>query len=147
MNVPPVGTPIVCDMTDAPDTSEERLAEYRRLFGTVLTGKERTAAGVRFRLRAEEGVEAWVRDLAAREKACCAFFEFDVTADGEEVRWDVAVPDNELAHGILDELYAMPDTLVESVDVLRDRLAGQGLTVTSDPTGTIHHAAARVPPG
>lgn len=28
--------PIICDMTDTPDTAQERLAEYRRLFGSEL---------------------------------------------------------------------------------------------------------------
>jgi hypothetical protein len=57
-------TPIACDMTDAPDTAEERMAEYGRLFARSLTGRERTAGGIRFRFRAEDGVEAWVRDPA-----------------------------------------------------------------------------------
>ena len=65
----------------------ERLAEYRRLFAhAAFLGRERTAEGIRFRFRAEPGIEEWVRDLAAREKACCAFFAFDITAEGDEVR-------------------------------------------------------------
>src|SRR5215217_5034839 len=67
----PRTTPIACDMTDAPDTPEERIAEYDRLFSRTFVGRERTPAGIRFRLRADDGVEAWVRDLAAREQACC----------------------------------------------------------------------------
>src|SRR5690348_13208400 len=76
--------PIACDLSEAPDTGPQRMAEYQRLFTTAFVGRERTAGGIRFRLRADDGVEAWVRDLAAREKACCPFFDFDVTtADGE----------------------------------------------------------------
>ena len=49
--------PIVCDMTDAPDTAVERIAEYQLLFEQHLVGRERTAHGIRFRLRADDGSE------------------------------------------------------------------------------------------
>src|SRR6266508_5993008 len=96
-------TPIVCDMTSAPDTGPERMMEYQRLFTQALIGRERTADGIRFRLRAADGIEAWVRDLAAREKACCPFFDYSITTDGDEVRWDATVIDNDIARTILDE--------------------------------------------
>ncbi|MFG1946423.1 hypothetical protein [Nonomuraea sp. NPDC048826] len=118
---------IVCDMTTARDTPEERLAEYGRLFGRALTGRERTGEGIRFRLRAEDGLEEWVRDLAAREKACCAFFSFEVTATGDEVVWDAAVPDDEAARAILEEFYLLPETSVTDPDGLRRRLEDRGL--------------------
>ena len=80
MQIPPADAPIVCGVSAAPDSSAERMAEYRTLFATVLIGRERLAdETVRFRLRADDGVEAQVRDLAARERACCAFMSFDVT--------------------------------------------------------------------
>lgn len=100
--------PIACDMTNAPDTGPERMAEYRRLFAETFVGRERTSAGIRFRLRAGQGIEDWVRDLAAREKACCPFFDFNVTTDGDEVRWEVSVVDDDLARAVLDEFYALP---------------------------------------
>jgi hypothetical protein len=139
MDIPVASTPIVCDMTDAPDTGEERLAEYQRLFSQALIGRERTPEGIRFRFRAEQGVEAWVRDLAARDKACCAFFAYTVTHDGDEVLWDATVTDNDLARSILDEFYALPDTVVTGVDELRERFAQQGVEFSSDPIGTVHH--------
>ncbi len=111
---------IVCDMSNAPDTEEERLAEYRRLFAEALAGRERVGAGIRFRFHAEAGVEEWVRDLAAREKACCAFFDFTVTTEGAEVWWDGTVPEE--ARPILDEFYALPDTLTEHPDLTPDAI-------------------------
>jgi hypothetical protein len=87
------------------------MAEYRRLFGEHLTGRRRTAAGIRFRFRAGPGVEGWVRDLARREKACCAFFDFSVTTDGQEVCWDASVADNEAARQALADFYRLPDFL------------------------------------
>ena len=136
MDIPPPDTPVVCDLTDAPDTGPERLAEYRHLFAAALLGRERTPGGVRFRFRADPGIEAWVRDLAAREKACCAFFAFAVTRVDGEVVWDAAVSDNEAARQILEEFYALPDTGGD-LDACHDRLADRGLRFSPDPTGTI----------
>lgn len=118
--------PIVCDMTTARDTPEERLAEYRRLFGEALTGRERTAGGIRFRFRAGDGIEEWVRDLAAREKACCAFFVFEVTASGDEVIWDAAAPDD--AGPILEEFFLLPEAAGSPAELLR-RMEERGLRI------------------
>jgi hypothetical protein len=121
--------PIVCDMTDAPDTASERLAEYERLFTTALAGRERIGEGIRFRFRADDGLEDWVRDLAAREKACCAFFTFDITVQGDQVWLDAWVVDDDVARQILDEYYRLPESLAEGADVLFERFSGQGLQV------------------
>jgi hypothetical protein len=102
--------PIVCDMTNAPDTPAERIAEYGRLFRVALVGRERTGDGIRFLFRAEDGVEEWIRDLARREQACCAFFAFAVSAHGGEVWWDATVVDDEVARQILEEFFRLPDT-------------------------------------
>lgn len=140
MRIPNASTPVVCDMTDAPDTELERLAEYRRLFThAAYLGRERTTDGIRFRFRVEPGLEAWLRDLAAREKACCAFFAFDITTVDDELYYDAAVSDNDQARAILEEYYALPETLVDSLDDLRDRLADRGVVFTSDTGGTVHH--------
>jgi len=136
VDIPPPDTPIACDLTDAPDTGPERLAEYRQLFAVALLGRERTRDGVRFRFRADPGIEPWVRDLAAREKACCAFFAFAVTRVDGEVVWDAAVSDSEAAREILEEFYALPDTDGD-LDAFHDRLADRGLRFSADPTGTI----------
>lgn len=139
MDIPAASTPIVCDMTTAPDTAQQRLDEYQRLFGQALISREKTGQGIRFRLRAEPDVEAWVRDLAAREKACCAFFAFDVTVEGDQVVWDCAVSDNDSARAILEEYYLLPDTASQSPAELSDRLAGKGLHFTADPTAPLRY--------
>jgi hypothetical protein len=102
--------PVVCDMSGAPDTAAERISEYGRLFETALVARERTATGIRFRFRADPGVEDWVRDLAARELACCAFFTFAISRVDDEVRWDASVPDDEVARRILDLFFLLPET-------------------------------------
>jgi hypothetical protein len=139
MEIPASSTPVMCDMTDAPDTEEERIAEYHRLFVQALIGKDRTTEGIRFRFRAEPGIESWVRDLAARDKACCAFLAYEITADDDEVRLDWAVPDNDAAQAALEEIYAFPDTDVTSMDGFRQRFANQGMDLSTGTTGTVHH--------
>jgi hypothetical protein len=132
MDIPAASTPIVCDMTTAPDTESDRIAEYRRLFSEALAGRERTSPEqIRYRFRTATGVEAWVRDLAAREKACCAFFAYEITVEGDEVFWDLAVPGNDMARAMLDEFYALPDNLAETFDDLRERFTQRGLTIIS----------------
>jgi hypothetical protein len=136
-------TPIVCDLTDAPDTAEERMAEYGRLFAQALAGRERTERGVRLRFRAGAGVEAWVRDLAAREKACCPFYDFGVLATGGEVWWDislvdgVAAADDGMARTMLDEFYHAPDNVAGGVAGMKERLADGGYAVTTNESGTV----------
>jgi hypothetical protein len=134
MTTPPI--PIVCDMTNAVDTTDERLDDYRRLFGHDLIGRERTNAGIQFRFGARDGLAAEIRDLAAREKACCAFFDFDIREYGDEITWDASVVDDPIARQILDEYYALPDTLNESTADLFDRFAQQGLEIVIDDNGT-----------
>jgi hypothetical protein len=101
--------PIVCDMTGARDTLAERMAEYGRLFDQALAGRERTAEGIRFRFRADDDTEAWIRDLADRERACCAFFIFAVERVGDEVWWDASVVDDDAAREVLDAFFRLAD--------------------------------------
>jgi hypothetical protein len=132
MAAPDPKAPIVCDMTGAQDTEAERLAEYAQLFAGGFIDRARTREGVLFRFRADEGIEAWVRDLAGREKACCAFFSFTISSDGAEVIWQASVPDNDITLAILDEFYALPDTAAAGVEALVHRLDRRGLEVIRD---------------
>jgi hypothetical protein len=134
--------PIVCDMTDAPDTAAERLAEYERLFLGALVGRERVGDGVRFRFQADPGIEDCVRDLAAREKACCAFFTFDIRTHGDEVWMDASVVDDDLARQILDEYYHLPDNLADGAANLFERFSQQGLQVMIRDQGVLRPATA-----
>jgi hypothetical protein len=131
--MPTPAIPIVCDMTTAPDTGPGRIAEYRRLFARALIGREKTVQGIRFRYRAEPGIEEWVRDLAAREKACCPFFDLTIARAGDEVLWDATViVDDDIARAMLAEFYALPDTIGQDVEALHDRWTGLGLRVIGD---------------
>ena len=125
--------PIVCDMSTAPDTGPQRLAEYDRLFSTHLLGRERRRDGIRFRLRADAGVEAWVRDLAAREKTCCAFLDSQVTVERGQVLWDITTIDDEIARAILDDYYELADSAGTDTDELHRRLSAKGLLFIGTP--------------
>lgn len=133
--------PIVCDMTTATDTTEDRLREYRDLFGHHLTSRERTAAGIRFHFARHDGLAERIRDLAAREKACCAFFNFDIVEHDDEITWDATVIDDPIARQILDEYYDLPVTMAESNEALFARFTQRGLNVVIDDGGTIRPAA------
>jgi hypothetical protein len=138
--------PIVCDMADAPDTTEERLAAYAQLFTDALVGRERTPGGAnRFRFRATPGIEDRVRALAAKEKACCAFFDFTITPHGDEVWWDATTVDDPIALQILDELYRLPDTIGHGVAALFDRFAAKGLRIITDDNGVMRPASPEEP--
>jgi hypothetical protein len=100
--------PIVCDMTSAPDTGAERLAEYARLFESAYLGRDRDQAGSRWLLRAGPGVEEWARDLAERENACCAFMTSTVTREGDLVIWHMTAIDDETANAVLDLFHDLP---------------------------------------
>jgi len=132
----PTTPPIVCDMTGAPDTTVERLDEYAQLFADALIDRERTPEGAnRFRFRANDGIEERVRTLAAKEKACCGFFDFTVTVHGDEIWWDATTVDDPMARQVLDEMYRLPDTVGEGVAALFERFDQQGLRVVTNDDG------------
>src|SRR4030095_8255723 len=97
-------------MSPAPDTGPQRLAEYDRLFSTYLLGRERRGDGIRFRLRADHGIEAWVRDLDAREKVCCAFLHSQSAVEADNFFGDTPARDDAIARAMLDEYSDLPDS-------------------------------------
>jgi hypothetical protein len=142
MTTPPV--PIVCDMTNALDASDERVAEYQMLFHSpAYLGRRRTPDGIRFCFREEPGLAAAIRDLAEREKACCAFFDFVVHEHGDTITWDSTVIDDPLAHQILDEYYQLPDTAPGGSAKVFERFTDQGLTVVIADDGSRRPATKR----
>ena len=137
--------PIVCDMSTAPDTGPQRLAEYDKLFSSHLLSRERRSDGIRFRLRADPGVEVWVRDLAAREKACCAFLDSQIAVEGDQVLWDITTIDDDIARAILDDYYDLPDTAGADPHELERRLTAKGLQFIGTPGSTttqVHRAGS-----
>jgi hypothetical protein len=95
---------VVCTLTD--DDARERVAEYARLFAAAYAGRERTTAGMRWWLRAEPGIAEWARDLAARERACCAFLTIAVTVAGDRVLWEMTA--EQAAQAVVDGFHDLP---------------------------------------
>jgi hypothetical protein len=127
--------PIACDMTNASDNAEQRLHEYARLFGKAFVGRQRTRSGVRWRLSADPGIEAWAGDLAARENTCCKFMVNAITVVGDEVHWDISTIDDPGARAVLDLFFELPDRAGDGVEELHRQLAA-GLPFVTRDEGT-----------
>jgi hypothetical protein len=89
---------VVPDSCSLPTAEQPlRVAEFTSLFAGAVESVERLdSRHLRIRLRGAPGLAATVRDLAARENACCDFFGFTVTATtaapAEAVTLEVEVP-------------------------------------------------------
>jgi hypothetical protein len=93
--------PIACTL-DATGR-DERGDEWRAFHQEVVVERDRVSPE-RLRLRLDPSLDDAVAravDLARREKACCAFFEFSLEILTEATWLEVAVPES--ATGILDE--------------------------------------------
>ncbi len=78
-----------------------------------------------------------VRDLAAREKACCAFFDSQIAVENGQVLWDITTIDDDIARAILDEYYDLPNSAGSDADELQRRLSSKGLQFTGTPGSTV----------
>jgi hypothetical protein len=107
------GTPIVCDMSAADDTPDERLREYGRLFERALLRRERRADAVVLSFRADPDTQRTVADLARREAACCPFLDYRVETVGDEVIWTITNPiagdERASVDVILDAFHDLPE--------------------------------------
>ncbi len=130
-------------MTGARDTPQERVAEWGRLFDQALAGRERTADAVIWRFAARPGVEEWVRDLAEREAACCAFLDFAVTMREGQVIYRITGEDEPMVQAALDEIRDLPDHVAEGFPELLDRLRESGFGVRTSEDGAATTARPR----
>lgn len=94
--------PIACTLT--PGARTERLAAIDALAADALVARERTADGLRVRLRATAETERRARDLIAAEAECCAFLTFSLDRAGDELVLSVAGPPE--AGPVLDRFFA-----------------------------------------
>jgi hypothetical protein len=70
-----------------------RVREFDELFAEALVGVDRVApTRLRLVLAGGAAVVARARDLAERERECCSFFTFSVTAHGHGATLEVGVP-------------------------------------------------------
>ena len=98
--------PEACTLPDA--ERPLRVAEFETLFAQAVAMERIGPRHLRLDLTGGPDVEPTVRDLTARETACCSFFTFTIAATGPGlVRLDIEVP---AAHvDVVDALQRMAD--------------------------------------
>ena len=114
--------PVACTLGRGEIRARER--ELRAAF-VALVGSVLTDHGFRWAFRDGPGVETKVRQIAAREAACCAFARFDVRRTEGQIVLEVTGPPE--ARGALEVLRELPSELAEGDDALARVLVGAGL--------------------
>jgi hypothetical protein len=95
--------PIACTLTEV--GAVDRVEEWRDFLTTAVSTVERQHLTGRALLHDGDDVLLRAVDLAEREKACCAFFDFGIVLD-DAGRWlTITVPED--AAPILAELLAL----------------------------------------
>jgi hypothetical protein len=126
--------PIACT-ADLRDEKAVRkgMEKYRAAF-THLMRTERLPNGFRWIFRAEEGLEARIRELAQLEHECCRFFGFELTSDRDRIVWTVT--SDERARAVVDEFSHLPERLEaeprpgHDLAALKRNMEGAGLVFT-----------------
>jgi hypothetical protein len=91
--------PIACSLPGS--EARAQLGEWAAALARSSVSSNREAPTVlTFRLRDDLAGLSELVGLARREKACCAFFDFAVGIDAEQVQLRINVPDD--AAGVLD---------------------------------------------
>lgn len=95
---------IVCRLP--PADRAQRTADFQALFSRGFVGRERSASGVQWTLRAVPGVDEESRRLAALEERCCDGIRFRIRSEGDVVHWDIDGP--HAAAATLEVLFDLP---------------------------------------
>lgn len=117
--------PIICDMTTAADTPEQRLAEYGQLFDQALVARERTEDAVILSFAPQPGVFDHLCDLVRREAACCPFLGYAVDPGPDVITLRVTAA-GEMTRAILDELHDLPEHHPGGLEALLSGLSAAG---------------------
>jgi hypothetical protein len=88
--------PTACTLTaeDAADRVEEWRSAFR---GSVTRGSRPEPTRLLLRVGSDGAGIATLVDLARREKACCAFFDFAFHVGAQDVTLEVRVPEDAIA--------------------------------------------------
>ncbi|MDX6286862.1 MAG: hypothetical protein QOG53_2347 [Frankiales bacterium] len=84
--------PIECTLT--PVNAVDRVDEWRTFLATNIDDVVLDDAQARLRLRPSDAVTLAAIELAAREKACCAFFTFSIDIHVDQHWLVVGVPED-----------------------------------------------------
>jgi hypothetical protein len=87
-----------------------RLAELDDLVASSAREVTREDDAVRIHLLGAGDLRGRVRDLAARETACCSFFTFVVEGEADDVTLHISVPPER--QGVLDALATRAEEMV-----------------------------------
>jgi hypothetical protein len=102
--------PIACTL-DA-SAARSQVEEWRTVIGRAVAEVERSSpTKLTMTLREDLVGLTDLVQLAQREKACCGFFEFDLTLDADRARFLVCVPED--ATEVLDEFGVLAATGIE----------------------------------
>lgn len=93
-----------------------REAEFAALFANALHSVQRPSpTWLRLEFDPRSEVETTTRDLTARESACCAFFDFQLTTTDGALTLDVRVPDARI--DVLDGLTRQARTALAAAQI------------------------------
>ena len=109
--------PIPLECTLTPVRAADRVDEWRAFLAADVEEAVLGTAEARLRLRQSETATLSAIDLAAREKACCAFFTFSIDIQADQ-RWLVVRVDDEAAPVLGDFLSLLPEELRQSSSLL-----------------------------
>jgi hypothetical protein len=82
--------PLIACSLDATG-QQARLAQWREALVAAVS-REETSEGVRYTFVADAQAEQRIRDLAAAERGCCSFLEFEVRRHADQVLMNVTAP-------------------------------------------------------
>jgi hypothetical protein len=84
--------PLIACSLDAGD-QKQRLADWSSLLQEA-TRREEITDGLRYTFAATDELKSRLQALAAAEKACCAFLDFEIVPTGEALHLTVTAPPN-----------------------------------------------------
>lgn len=104
-------------------TSGDELLSIAQTFRAAvrggLVGRTRTDTGVRFHVRKAPEVVNALEEFVRREKACCPFFDFDISSLGPQVRLEIEGPPE--ARPLLDLLFQLAEPAAPAASQTRSR--------------------------
>jgi hypothetical protein len=95
--------PILIACSLSPGERSDRRLEFAAVAERIV-GREPTERGVRVRFRDVPGFQEELADLIRREKECCPFYDFRISAVDGEVLLEVDAPPE--AQPIIDQLFS-----------------------------------------
>jgi len=97
--------PVACTLT--PAALAAQASRWERLAGHAMAGRTETANGLRMSFRREPGVEEELRMLVAVENECCAWADWTLETNAEQIVLDVHSTGQGIAtlHGMFTSLH------------------------------------------